>query len=120
VEVSGFEELAYLDRLAQSPAQAAEGRPVTLSAETERIYLGTSAEARISDGTGRTLSISAEGSQSRVVWNPWVAKAAAMPDFGADEWTGMLCVETANVLSDEITLVPGETHTMSAVIGQVL
>ncbi|MCU1445341.1 MAG: D-hexose-6-phosphate mutarotase [Cryobacterium sp.] len=28
----------------------------------------------------------------RVLWNPWTEKAAAMPDFGDAEWTGMLCV----------------------------
>lgn len=119
VEVSGFEDLAFIDRLADPEARVAEGRPVTLSSETDRIYLGTSNEARISDGAGRTLSISTKGSQSRVVWNPWRAKAAAMADFGADEWTGMVCVETANVRGDEITLAPGETHTMSAVIAQI-
>ncbi|WP_255411352.1 hypothetical protein [Cryobacterium sp. Y50] len=69
---------------------------VTFAAETDRIYLGTSAEACISDRTVRMLSITTEGSQSSVVWNPWSAKAAVTPDFGADEWTGMLCVETAN------------------------
>ncbi|WP_233201908.1 gluconokinase, GntK/IdnK-type [Cryobacterium sp. Y11] len=69
---------------------------VMFAAETDRIYIGTSAEARISDGTVRVLSIATEGSQSSVVWNPRSAKAAVMPDFGADEWTGVLCVETAN------------------------
>ena len=118
VEVSGFEDLAFIDRLGVPQARKAEGHPVTLAGETDRIYLGTNAAAHISDRSGRRLSISTEGSQSRVVWNPWSAKAAAMPDFGADEWTGMVCVETANVLSDAITLAPGETHTMSAVIAQ--
>jgi len=119
VEISGFEELTFLDRLADTEAQLPEGRPVTLRSETDRIYLGTGTAARISDGTGRTVSISTEGSHSRVLWNPWRAKAEAMADFGAEEWTGMVCVETANVRSDEIGLAPGETHTMRAVITQV-
>ena len=37
-----------------------------------------------------------------------------MGDFGDDEWTRMLCVETANVKADAVTLEPGATHTMSA------
>jgi glucose-6-phosphate 1-epimerase len=37
-----------------------------------------------------------------------------MPDFGDDEWTGMVCVETANVLDDAVSLAPGESHTMTA------
>jgi glucose-6-phosphate 1-epimerase len=48
-----------------------------------------------------------------VVWNPWTAKAAAMPDFGDDEWPNMVCLETANVLNNAITLGAGEEHTMS-------
>ena len=116
VQISGFEGLRFVDRLAGPEAQDAEERPVTLTGETDRLYLGTSADALISDGTGRTVSVSTEGSQSRVVWNPWRRKAEAMADFGADEWAGMVCLESANVQSDRITLAPGETHTMSALL----
>ena len=31
------------------------------------------------------------------VWNPWVAKSAAMGDFGDEEYTGMVCVEAAAI-----------------------
>ena len=116
VTVSGFEGLPYLDRLTGPPEQGADGGPVTFSAETDRIYLGTSTDARVSDGSGRTVVITTAGSASRVLWNPWSTKAAAMADFGDAEWTGMLCVETANVRRDAITLAPGQSRTMSAVI----
>ena len=116
VALTGLEGLGFIDRLAGPEQQAAETGPVTVSGETDRIYLGTSADTRVSDGSGRTVTLSTEGAASRVLWNPWIAKAAAMPDFGDDEWTGMLCVETANVHSDAIVLAPGESHTMSAVI----
>jgi glucose-6-phosphate 1-epimerase len=43
------------------------------------------------------------------VWNPWIAKAAAMPDFGDDEWTGMLCIEAGNVRESAVTLEPGSS-----------
>ena len=115
-EISGFEGLPFIDRLAAAGEQAAEAHPVRVSKETDRVYLGTANEARVSDGSGRTIAISTEGSASRILWNPWSAKAAAMADFGDDEWREMLCVETANVHSDVITLAPGETHTMTAVI----
>jgi carbohydrate kinase (thermoresistant glucokinase family) len=117
-EVTGFEGLEFLDRLAGPEAQAAEGHPVTIEKETDRIYLGTDNDALVSDGTGRTVSIASEGSASRIIWNPWLAKAEAMADFGDREWTGMLCIETANVRDDGITLAPGATHTMGASITQ--
>ena len=47
-----------------------------------------------------------------MVWNPWIAKAAAMLDFGDDEWQGMICVEGANALDNAVVLPPGGTHTL--------
>ena len=35
-----------------------------------------------------------------------------MQDFGDDEWQGMICIEAANALGDQLTLRPGETHTL--------
>ena len=39
-----------------------------------------------------------------------------MADFGDAEWPGMLCIETANAAENAVTLAPGATHTMTAVI----
>ena len=39
-----------------------------------------------------------------------------MPDFGDDEWTGMVCVETANAGDDSVTLAPGASHVMTATL----
>ena len=62
------------------------------------------------------MTIARDGSGSAIVWNPWIDKAAAMGDFGDDEWTGMVCVETANAKADAVTLQPGAAHTMTAYI----
>jgi len=56
------------------------------------------------------------GSNATVVWNPWIAKAKAMPDFGDDEWPSMLCIETCNVRENAVTIAPGQSHTMGAII----
>ena len=37
-----------------------------------------------------------------------------MPDFADNEWPGMVCLETANVLDNAVTLSAGTAHTMSA------
>jgi glucose-6-phosphate 1-epimerase len=39
-----------------------------------------------------------------------------MADFGDDEWPDMLCVETANANANAVTLAPGSTHALEAVI----
>jgi glucose-6-phosphate 1-epimerase len=42
-----------------------------------------------------------------------------MAYFGDNEWPGMVCIETANVGDDRVTVAPGETHEMRAGIGVV-
>ena len=78
------------------------------------MYDSTSTATIIDAEGNRTITVAKAGSASTVVWNPWSAKAAAMPDFADDEWPSMVCVETANVLDNAVTLAPGSTWTMSA------
>ena len=81
------------------------------------MYLDTTSTCVVDDpGLARRITIAKQDSRSTVVWNPWIDKARAMPDFGDDEWRGMLCIETANVGEAAITLRPGDRHTMSAII----
>jgi D-hexose-6-phosphate mutarotase len=49
-----------------------------------------------------------------VVWNPWVAKAKALSDFGDDEWKQMVCIETCNVGDFAVELAPGAEHKMQS------
>ena len=63
---------------------------------------------------GRTLTVEKENSASTVVWNPWVDKSRAMPDFGDEEWPQMICIETANVGEDAVRLGAGESHHLKA------
>ncbi|QTE27916.1 D-hexose-6-phosphate mutarotase [Pengzhenrongella sicca] len=115
--VGGLEGAPFLDRLAGPEPVPGEAVPVRFTRETDRIYLGTEAAATLTDpGAGRTVTIAKHGSRSTVVWNPWVAKAAAMADFGDDEWPAMVCVETCAVGPDAIVLAPGASHAMTAVL----
>lgn len=49
-------------------------------------------------------------SSSVVVWNPWIEKAAAMGDFGNEEYKNMICVEAGSV-ADWVVLAGGQTWT---------
>jgi D-hexose-6-phosphate mutarotase len=115
-EVDGLAGTSYLDMVpgADRGPHVLDG-PITFAGEVDRTFQGTGATAVIRDGD-RTVTVARDGSNSAIVWNPWIDKAAAMGDFGDDEWTGMVCVETANAKADAVTLEPGAGHTMSAYI----
>lgn len=116
--VLGLQGGEYLDRAGgQSVRARQDADAITFTGETDRFHLATEAEAVIEDPVlHRRIRIAKRGSRSTVVWNPWIAKAAKMPDFADHEWPGMLCVETANAFSDRLTIAPGATHRMAAEI----
>jgi D-hexose-6-phosphate mutarotase len=117
VRIHGLEGAGYVDKAAAQARRPGESGPLTIAAETDRVYSGTRGTVTVEDpGWRRRIVIAKSGSGTTVVWNPWVAKAKAMPDFGDDEWTGMVCVETANAMDDAVTLPAGASHVMAATV----
>jgi len=64
----------------------------------------------------RVIRVEKTGSDSTVVWNPWAAKARALPDFGDEEYRRMVCVESGNVGPNQVTLAPGATSALKVVL----
>ncbi len=118
VMVRGLENHRYIDTAGGTHAERQQGdEPITFAAECDRDYVAAAGPVVLDDpGMSRRITIDKRGSESTVVWNPWTAKAARMPDFGDEEWPGMLCIETANIGDDAVTIKPGKSHTMEATI----
>lgn len=116
VQVRGLEGAEYIDTVGgQSRLTRQADAPLTFSAETDSTYAGNESTCTLEDPAwGRRIAIAKSGSRTTQVWNPWIAKAARMPDFGDNEWPEMLCIETCNAKEDSLTLRPGESHTMEA------
>jgi len=115
VSVAGLAGVTYLDKVAPGGRGLGGAEAITFSGETDREYLNSQGTCEIDDpGLRRRIMVAKSGSDSTVVWNPWIAKAARMPDFDDDEWPGMLCVETANAADNAVTIAPGASHTMEA------
>jgi glucose-6-phosphate 1-epimerase len=117
VTVTGLEGAEYLDKVAGSRRSRQGDEALRVTGETDRVYLDTRADCIIQDQVARRqISVSKTGSDATVIWNPWIDKSRAMPDFGDDEWPEMLCVETCNVNAHARTLAPGASHTMTAIV----
>lgn len=112
VSVEGLDAMTYYDKTAADPAAPClQDGPVTFARETDRIYVDDSGGLLVVDPSwSRQIRVEKSGSANTVVWNPWTVKAAAMADFGDEEWPTMLCVEAANIGANAVTLAPGETH----------
>lgn len=116
IQIQGLENCHYLDKV-DNFQHKQQAEPVTIHSEVDRVYLNTKAACLIEDpGLNRRIRIAKQGSQSTVVWNPWIEKATQMGDFGDQGYLEMVCVETANALDNVVTVKPGETHRLEAVI----
>jgi D-hexose-6-phosphate mutarotase len=114
--IHGLAGREYLDKV-QKGARLRQGvEPITITGETDRVYLDTPDPVTVNEPDGRTITVAKSGSLATVVWNPWIAKAKAMADFGDDEWPEMLCIETANAAGNAVTLAPGAEHVMTATV----
>ena len=107
ISITGLSGVNYLDKLTGTSATDAPG-PIHIAGEVDRIYLDTATAVEIEDpALGRKIRIATTGSNSTVVWNPWIEKSRRMPDFGDDEYLQMVCVESGNVAKNQITLTAG-------------
>ncbi|RFC42917.1 MAG: glucose-6-phosphate 1-epimerase [Verrucomicrobia bacterium] len=109
--VSGLRGAHYLDKTDALRLKEDDAPCVSFTGEVDRLYLDTKAECVLSDpASGRTLVVSKTGSNSSVVWNPWSAKAAALPDLGDEDWRHFVCVEQVNAAENAVLLPPGASH----------
>jgi glucose-6-phosphate 1-epimerase len=117
VAISGLAGTTYIDKIDAARRKPQTASLVTITAETDRVYLDTPGRCAIEDrGWRRRIVIEKVGAASSVVWNPWAEKAAAMVDLGDPAWRGMVCVETGNIADNEVRLAVDGEHQMSTVI----
>ncbi len=115
--IGGLEGAAYVDKADGWARRTLGHAELRITGETDRVFCGRRGPITIEDPVWRRrLVVARAGSATAVVWNPWQAKAKAMPDFGDEEWTGMVCVESANAMDDAQSLEPGESHELVTTI----
>ncbi|WP_101759984.1 D-hexose-6-phosphate mutarotase [Oceanicoccus sp. KOV_DT_Chl] len=114
--VNGLENLNYIDCLDQWQLKS-EAEPVIIDREVDRIYQQCSNRVSLLDsGWQRLIHIDSQGSNSAVLWNPWIEKAKRLSHYPDDAYQAMVCLETANIVDDMVTLAAGASHQLSITI----
>ena len=114
ISIHGLRGLAYLDKVASFQEKTETNDAIRIASEVDRVYQNATGTVEIRDPRlGRRIRVEKEGSASTVVWNPWIAKSRQMSDFGNEEYTRMVCVESGNVASNSISLAPGASSTLT-------
>ena len=116
LRIAGLDQVSFLNNRDGNRAKLQIG-DVLLRQATDNAYVDTQNAVEIIDPTlRRRIRLEKQGSMTTVVWNPWSDGASALADLGDDEWRQMACVEASNILSNAVTLAPGEEHTMTATL----
>jgi D-hexose-6-phosphate mutarotase len=118
--ITGLTGHSYLDKVANFAKKTETGDAIKITSELDRVYLDATGTVDIHDARlGRTIRVAKKNSSSTVVWNPWIAKAQQMPDFGNDEYQNMVCVESGNVSANKLTLAPGKSSKMKVMLSSL-
>jgi len=115
--VSGLEGTTYIDKTDGFKRKQLGNQPVRVAKETDQVHLSTQATCVVHDTVwNRRIVVEKTGSDSTVVWNPWIDKTKGMSDMAPGDWKEMICVETANAADNSVHLAPGSSHTLRAAI----
>jgi glucose-6-phosphate 1-epimerase len=110
VEIGGFENTVYIDTLNDWRESQQQGA-IRIAGEVDRIYRQVPSHLELRDtGWQRSIHLRALNSASAVVWNPHIEKSKRLSQFALDAWRRMLCIETANIMDDNVVLAAGAEH----------
>ncbi|MDJ1183918.1 D-hexose-6-phosphate mutarotase [Roseofilum casamattae] len=119
IQVLGLDGANYIDKVDEMTEKQQDGA-VTIAGEVDRIYATVSDKLTINDPSlSRQIQLTATGSKSAVVWNPWAEKAAKMGDLDDLEYLKFVCVETTNAGDDIVEIAPGSTHQLTVKIAAI-
>jgi D-hexose-6-phosphate mutarotase len=107
--VAGLEGTTFIDKTDNFARKVQDGA-VTISGVTDRIYLDVPARQTLKDAAGE-VAIESD-TRCAVVWNAW-NNDANIPDLGAGNHVGYLCVERGDVADRAVTLAPGAAYRTS-------
>jgi D-hexose-6-phosphate mutarotase len=110
VQIEGLDGSYYIDALTNK-IDGFSGK-LAIDKEVDRIYFDASSTIVLHDRPN-SMVLNQSGSNSLVVWNPWIEKAKALIDMPDDGYRTMLCLETGNVSKDERIIKPEERHILS-------
>jgi glucose-6-phosphate 1-epimerase len=115
--VTGLERTVYIDKTDGFKRKSQDAQPLRIAKETDQVHVNTNSACIVDDPAwNRRIVVEKAGSESTVIWNPWIEKTKTMSDMDPDGWKHMICVEAANVADNAVQLPPGGSHKMSATL----
>ncbi|HEU4748075.1 MAG TPA: D-hexose-6-phosphate mutarotase [Gemmatimonadaceae bacterium] len=88
----------YIDKTQGGIEKKDEAKKLTVADEIDRVYLGAPKKIEVEDrGNSRRIEVRTAGFRDAVVWNPWAEKVTGFIGLDNDDYTRMVCVESAQI-----------------------
>jgi glucose-6-phosphate 1-epimerase len=111
-EVSGLEGKDYFDTLKNWSVRSSSS-PIAIDQELDQVYSNVAVPVMLKDPQfGRSVTVTPTNAPDLVVWNPWVEKSKRLSHFDDQAYKQMICLETACLLDNAVSLSAGESVTM--------
>ena len=114
VSIVGVAGAEYLDKTADGARKRLPDAPLRFTARTDSVFPNHTAPCTLLIPGQSSITNTKRHSATTVIWNP--SETITLPDLQPGGWRHFCCIETANTGVDAITLAPGQTHTMEAVL----
>lgn len=113
-EVRGLEGVPHEEQASEPERAWDPHAPLRFVAETDRIFQGVPDRIElVAPALDRRVELHTDGARSAIVWTPWPKKAARLAQLGSNDWRRFVCIETANVGCNAVTLAPGAAHELT-------
>ncbi|EAT12239.1 D-hexose-6-phosphate mutarotase [Bermanella marisrubri] len=116
-QITGAEQQTYVDAL-DKWVNKLELNRIGIQKEVDRIVRHGGPYRIIDSDKKEHLLIESDGKDS-IIWNPWIDKSKRLSQFPDHAYQSMLCIESANILDNVVTLAPGQTHSLDLSIKSV-
>jgi glucose-6-phosphate 1-epimerase len=118
INILGLQNAAYYWGFENEVQQQLEEKLCFVQEENRRYINHTQTCTIIDETYNRKMVVEKQGSKVTVVWNPGQEVATSMADIHPNGYQNFVCIEPANAYNgiDEITLQPGQSHTLGTTI----
>ncbi len=114
-QLVGLDGVSYLDKVTDADQPKEQEGVITINEEVDRIYIDAPSQLTLLDtDSEHKVAIRSNGSNTTVVWNPWIDISKKSSDLSDDAYLRFICVETANAAKDVIAIEPNKSCTIEA------
>jgi glucose-6-phosphate 1-epimerase len=109
IHIEGLHVKPYFDALRK--LQCLQNGDIYFTKEIDRVYQNVDKPITLIDKT-RSITINTKGSNSAVIWNPWIDKCRRMSGMSDNSYLDFVCIETANALDDFVKLISEDSYSL--------